>query len=114
MKIGGKLFSLITKPLSLLTRPLMGLMNMALGMVPFGNLLRPILNQFLSNPLSLLTGGGLGALGSLLGAATNPRQLLQTVMGLHGQMGGPMALPPEAAVNLMQMVAMNHARMMRF
>lgn len=115
--IAGRFSSALQKPMSALKgafKPLQDGLNRLLDKTPFGNLIKPLTNQFFNNPLSVLGGGGLGMLGALAGqGALSPGGLSSLTGNLANALGGgnlASVLPREGLQNVAQIVAAAQAQ----
>ena len=113
--VAGKALGAISKPLgalSKLTAPLQKIMGGILDKLPFGQFLKPFMNQCLSNPLAMMAGGPLGMLGGLAGMAGTAGNLSNMVGTLGGCFGGNLAgqLSPQGLNNVTQITAHAHAQ----
>ncbi len=100
---------LATSTVSSLKVGFKGLVGDVLNQLPFGNVVKGFVDQFLDNPMSLLSFAGLGGMGALIGGATNTDLLSQLVGGVAGTHA---MQNPQAASNMLNMVAQQHAQIM--
>ena len=108
-KLGGKVFSTITKTLGKVLKPFGQIMGGLLNFLPGGQLLSGLASKFLGNPLGLQSSGVLGAMGSGMGALSSPSQLL----GFSQQVSMCAAFQsPQGQANFIQLVAYQQARLL--
>lgn len=109
-----KAISFAQKPLGIiskLTAPLQKLADKVLDKLPFGQFLKPFVNNFLSNPLSFLGMPGLGALGGLASQAAGLGKLGQLAGSLDSAVGGLSSqLMPPALHNVSEIFAHSQAQ----
>ena len=105
---GKKALSVVTKPLEIAGKVL-GPVTKILEKLPGGKLLSQFANNFLQNPMSLLSMATLGPVGAIMGFAKSPTALAGLVSTLTGSGGGQ---SPGGLNNILQMAASRHAQLL--
>ena len=109
-KFGKKVFKAVTKPINSVIGKVLQPISKILEKLPGGKLLSAFAQNFLQNPLSLLSAVGLGPVGAIFSMAGSTSQLGGFVSSLLGSIGGR---TPQGLNNIMQLAAAQQARLYR-
>ncbi|MCP3166665.1 hypothetical protein [Myxococcus qinghaiensis] len=110
----GKVSGLLDKGLSAITGPLKDIVGKALDNLPFGigQLAKPFADKFIDNGLSMVAGGPLAGVSSMLGQAQNVGKLADTVETVRNAatVAGDIA---QGKFNAQQLAAFAQSQLMR-